>query len=53
MCALLIDCSGGLELLFENKKAIDLVIETGKFSMKDLIEELRAKHLKDRDEMFV
>ena len=46
-------CSGGLELLFENRKAIDLQVEKSPFSMKDLIEELRAKHLKDKEEMFV
>ena len=46
-------CSGGLELLFEGKKALDLQIDASPFSMKDLIEELRAKHLKDKEEMFV
>ena len=46
-------CSCGLELLFEGRKAIDLQIDQNPFSMKDLIEELRAKHLKDKEEMFV
>ena len=45
--------SGGLELLFENKKTIQLSVEKPAFNMKDLIELLRAEHLKDKEEMFV
>jgi ubiquitin related modifier 1 len=40
-------------LLFDNKKAIDLQIAKAGFNMKDLIELLRAEHLKDKEEMFV
>jgi ubiquitin related modifier 1 len=45
--------SGGLEMLFENKKAIDIHVDASPFSMKDLIEELRAKHLREKEEMFI
>ena len=44
--------SGGLEMLFDNKKAIDVDVQPP-CTMKDLIEELRAKHLRDKEEMFV
>lgn len=40
-------------MLFDNKKAIDLQIAKAGFNMKDLIELLRAEHLKDKEEMFV
>jgi ubiquitin related modifier 1 len=43
--------SGGLEMLFENKKALEIQVEST-FSMKDLIEELRVKYLKEKEEMF-
>ena len=52
-CCHLTLISGGLELLFENKKAIDVVVEKPGFNMKDLIEVLRAQHLRDKEEMFV
>jgi ubiquitin related modifier 1 len=51
-CRLIIYFSGGLEGLFENKKAFDIQVESS-FSMKDLIEELRAKHLREKEEMFI
>ena len=45
--------SGGLELLFEGKKQLDLEVGPTVKVMKDLIELLRAKHLRDKEEMFV
>jgi ubiquitin related modifier 1 len=43
--------SGGLEMLFDNRKALEIQVEST-FSMKDLIEELRVKYLKEKEEMF-
>jgi hypothetical protein len=55
-----IEFSGGLELMFESKKTIELVFEEKKgdeasvpYILKDVIEELRKNHLKDREELFV
>ena len=38
-------------MLFDNKKALEIQVEST-FSMKDLIEELRVKYLKEKEEMF-
>jgi ubiquitin related modifier 1 len=48
-----IEFSGGLELMFESKKKIELIFEEREYQLRDIIEELRAKHLKDREELFV
>lgn len=40
-------------MLFENKKAIDIEVQAAIFTMKDLIEELRVKHLREKEEMFI
>ena len=51
-----IEFSGGLELMFESKKKIELNFEEkkeGEYQLRDIIEELRANHLKDREELFV
>jgi len=51
-----IEFSGGLELMFESKKKIELNFEESKereeIKLKDVIEELRKSHLKDKEEMF-
>jgi hypothetical protein len=44
--------------MFEGKKRIDLVLEStseaeGVWTLEKLIDELRRKHLKDKEEMFV
>ena len=50
-----IEFSGGLELMFESKKKIELNFEESKedTKLRDVIEELRKSHLKDKEEMFV
>lgn len=59
-----VEFSGGLELMFNNVKEIDLDLTAGTaiegdlsstkdLVMSDVIEELRANHLKDKEEMFV
>ena len=52
-----VEFNGGLELLFENKKELGLDVSpaVGKdsFTILDLIVELRAKHLKEKEELFV
>ena len=40
--------------MFEGQKRIELeLIGEGPFTVSNLIEELRAKHLKEKEEMFV
>jgi ubiquitin related modifier 1 len=51
-----IEFSGGLELMFESKKKIELNFEERKeqaIQLRDVIEELRKNHLKEKEEMFV
>lgn len=51
-----IEFSGGLELMFQSKKKIELNFEERKdaeYQLKDVIEELRKNHLKEKEEMFV
>ena len=51
-----IEFSGGLELMFESKKKIELNFEESKeaeIQLRDVIEELRKSHLKEKEEMFV
>lgn len=38
--------------MFENKKMLNLEVADS-FKMSELIEELRVKHLKDKEEMFI
>ncbi len=48
--------SGGLESMFEGKKRLDLELaeeSARKWTMEALIDELRRKHLKEKEEMFV
>jgi hypothetical protein len=48
--------SGGLESMFEGKKRLDLELveeSARKWTMEALIDELRCKHLKEKEEMFV
>lgn len=39
--------------MFENQKTINIELEKETLTMADLIEELRTKHLKDKEEMFI
>jgi hypothetical protein len=55
-----IEFSGGLELMFQGKKNIDLEIEERKGAegtepllLEDVIEELRKNHLHEREELFI
>lgn len=52
-----VEFSGGLELMFESKKQIQLTFEEKKeedpYQLKDVIEELRKSHLKEKEEMFI
>ena len=51
-----IEFSGGLALMFQSKKKIELNFEERKdaeYQLKDVIEELRKNHLKEKEEMFV
>ena len=47
-----VEFSGGLELMFEKKKVIDLEMAE-KSILADVIETLRANHLKEKEEMFI
>ena len=47
-----IEFSGGLELMFDKKKNIDLEMKDDAI-LSDVIEELRKNHLKDKEEMFI
>ena len=51
MTAIKVEFSGGLEKYFGEQKTIDLEF-TG-VNLKDLIEQLRANHMTDSEEMFV
>ena len=59
-----VEFSGGLELMFNNKKNLDLdivegtmdqggVVTTKDLLLEDVIEELRKNHLKEKEEMFI
>ncbi len=48
-----IEFSGGLELLFNNAKKIDIEVVEEAFTVGNLIEHLRKNHLKEKEEMFV
>jgi ubiquitin related modifier 1 len=50
-----VEFSGGIELIFDSKKKVEIEIEESKadFKIRDLIEELRKNHLKAKEEMFV
>ena len=59
-----VEFSGGLELMFNNEKNVDIdlvegTIEEGGVSstkeplLEDVIEELRKNHLKEKEEMFI
>ena len=48
--------SGGLEMYFHNQREHDLELthpQGGKYTVRDLIEKLRAGHMSDKEEMFV
>jgi len=47
-----IEFSGGMELLFEKQKTLALEMVDGVL-LSDVIEELRVKHLKDKEELFI
>ena len=55
-----VEFSGGLELMFEKKKNIQLSFDPKKgadgadvpFKLQDVIETLRVEHLKEKEEMF-
>ena len=47
-----IEFSGGLELMFDKKKIIDIEIKDDAI-LSDVIEELRKNHLKEKEEMFI
>ena len=46
-----IEFSGGLELMFDKKKNIDIELKDDSI-LSDVIEELRKNHLKEKEEMF-
>ena len=48
-----VEFSGGLELLFNNAKKIDIDVVEEAFTLGNLIEHLRKNHLKEKEEMFV
>ena len=59
-----VEFSGGLELMFNNEKNVDIdlvegTIEQGgvmckkELLLEDVIEDLRANHLKEKEEMFI
>lgn len=48
-----VEFSGGLELLFNNAKKIDIEVTENNFTVGNLIEHLRKNHLKEKEEMFV
>lgn len=55
-----VEFSGGLELMFDGKKNIDLEMEERKGAdgtepllLEDVIEELRKNHLQEREELFI
>ena len=48
-----IEFSGGIELMFDNKKNLEVELQGEKPTLQDLIEELRTNHLKDKEEMFI
>ena len=49
-----VSLSGGLELMFNKQKNITLEIaEEREVIIADIIEELRKKHMTDKEEMFV
>jgi len=47
--------SGGMELLFDNQKEIQIELAEGddKLLLENLIDELRKNHLKEKEEMFI
>ena len=51
-----IEFSGGLELMFEGKKNIDLDMEKKDdkdILLEDVIDNLRTNHLKEKEELFI
>lgn len=51
-----VELKGGLELLFENCKKIELKLSpgpTGKCTVRSLIQHLKTNYLKERPELFV
>ena len=47
-----IEFSGGLELMFDKKKNIDIELKDDSI-LSDVIEELRKNHLHEKEEMFI
>jgi ubiquitin related modifier 1 len=45
--------SGGMELLFDNKKQIEVTLDDKEMTMVQFIDYLKKNHLKDKEEMFV
>ena len=59
-----IEFSGGLELMFNNQKNLEIDLAEGtkeeddqtpakEFLLEDVIEDLRKNHLKEKEEMFI
>ena len=53
-----VEFSGGLELMFENKKSRELNLKlpddaSETLKLEDVIEELRKNHLKEKEELFI
>ena len=46
-----IELSGGLELLFDNKKSLELDVKEGQ-TVGDIIEDLKDNHIKENPELF-
>jgi ubiquitin related modifier 1 len=49
---ILVELGGGLESVFENKRDFEVELVVEKATVKDLVEELRAKYLKGNPEFF-
>lgn len=49
---ILVELGGGLEGVFENKREFEVELLGDKATVKDLVEEMRLKHLKGNPEFF-
>eukprot|EP00347_Sterkiella_histriomuscorum_P015075 403358408 len=49
----LVEFSGGLELMFEGKKHIDVDLPETHTTLENLVDFLKKHNLKDKEEMFV
>lgn len=49
---ILVELGGGLEIVFENKREFEVEISKDTATVKDLVEEMRVKHLRGNPEFF-